>query len=309
MDDVEIRRVHYFVAVAEELNFTRAAHRLTMTQPALSRAIRGLEKTLGVTLFERTTNGVGLTSAGEVMLAESRSLLAHLDRSLSQVRRVAAPGDALTVTGPGCDAALLDELVRAYNDTGPPRPARTVVGTLGDRLDPLRTGRADLVLWRGAPEAGLDGVLVGHLPTHVMVAAGHHLADRRRTVRVADLADEPLVGWRGSPDPLGDPALWPDGLPGRAGPEVSDGLQMLAVVRLGQAVALTAVPAFGTSTPEGTVALRLADGPRVPLRLLWARAGGTADARRFARHAVTALRDRLEEDVAPPYDRSVRGSG
>ncbi|WP_143573580.1 LysR family transcriptional regulator, partial [Streptomyces acidiscabies] len=74
---MEIRQVQYFVAVAEERNFTRAAQRLTMTQPALSRAIRALERDLGAPLLDRTPQGVALTPVGEVMLDEGRALLAR----------------------------------------------------------------------------------------------------------------------------------------------------------------------------------------------------------------------------------------
>ncbi|MFD4949268.1 hypothetical protein ACFWNT_43990 [Streptomyces sp. NPDC058409] len=87
----------------------------------------------------------------------------------------------------------------------------------------------------------------------------------------AQLGGEQLVDRPGSQAPLGAPALWPDGLLGRDGPRMSDGLQMLAVVRLGHAVALTAAPEHGTGTPDGTVSLRLEDGPSITLRLLWGR--------------------------------------
>ena len=289
MGEVEIRQVRYFVAVAEELSFTRAAQRLAMTQPALSRAIRALEKNVGAALLVRTPQGVTLTDAGQVMLDEGRSLVAGVADMTSRVRRAAARHDALTVTGPGCDASLLDRLVRSYNDTTPPRQVRAAVGTPEDQLERLRSGRADVALWRAAlRDPGLDGVVLRHEPCRVLMSERHRLAGKD-VVSIADLADEPLVSWSGTGTPLADPGLWPVGLPGRPGPEVSDGLQMLAVVRLGQACSL-AVPQENGVTPEGTVSIPLADGPLVPLRLVWARERTTPDIRPFVQHVVASAR-------------------
>jgi Bacterial regulatory helix-turn-helix protein, lysR family len=88
---VESRPLRYFVAVAEELNFTRAAERLGISSPPLSRAIRRLEAELGVTLFERTTHSVGLTPAGTVLLEEARIALDALQAAERRTRRRRAP--------------------------------------------------------------------------------------------------------------------------------------------------------------------------------------------------------------------------
>lgn len=290
MRDVEIRQLHYFVTVAEEENFTRAAQRLAMTQPALSRAVQALEKTLGTDLLLRTPKGLALTAAGRTMLTEGRSLLAHLDDSVARVRRAALPETPLAVTGPGCDASLLDTLVRSYNATDPPVPARAEVGTLADQKARLHSGRADMMLSRGDPGAGgLRGLLIRYERAAVLLAARHRLADRQ-ALDLADLTDEVRVTWSAEEDPLSDPDLWPTGLPGRPGPPATDGLQMMALVGLGQAMALTVAPEHRMPLPDGVVSVPLRDGPRVPLRLLWSRAGTRPDIDRFARHAVRTLR-------------------
>ncbi|MFC8230219.1 LysR family transcriptional regulator [Streptomyces sp. NPDC057287] len=301
MGDVEIRQVHYFVAVAEEGNFTRAAQRLAMTQPALSRAILALERTMGATLLLRTPKGVTLTAAGHAMLDEGRSLLAQAGNVSSRVRRAGEQQASVTVSGPGCDAALLDGMVRSYNEADPAHPARTVVGTVDDQLDRLRSGQADIALWR-APlrDHGLHGVVLRREAVCVLVGASHPLAGRD-SLRIADLAGEPLLRWLGPGPQVGDPGLWPDGLPGTPGPQVSDGLQMLAVVRLGQAVALAALPSDGAGAPEGTVGIRLEDGPAVPLRLVWPKERTTPGIRRFVRHTVAAFRE--TEQAAPASER------
>jgi DNA-binding transcriptional LysR family regulator len=87
---VELRHLRYFVAVAEELNFSRAARRLHMAQPPLSVAIRQLERELGVTLLRRSTRDVRLTDAGSAFLQGARDTLAELDRSVALARRAAA---------------------------------------------------------------------------------------------------------------------------------------------------------------------------------------------------------------------------
>lgn len=109
---MELRTLRYFVAVAEELHFGRAAGRLHMSQPPLSRAVRQLETELSAVLFERSSAGVALTPVGAVLLDEARVLLERADR----VRvRVAAAAGAATLT----------------------------VGILGDSTDPLATRLAD----------------------------------------------------------------------------------------------------------------------------------------------------------------------
>ena len=86
MTTPDLRQLRYFVAVAEELNFTRAAERLHMAQPPLSAAIRQLEQQLGVSLLERTTRQVELTPAGQVLLERARPLLAHADEVFAAAR-------------------------------------------------------------------------------------------------------------------------------------------------------------------------------------------------------------------------------
>ncbi len=86
---MELRRIQYFVAVAEEAHFGRAAQRLRMAQPPLSQQIRALEAEMGVTLFHRTTRKVELTPAGERFLVRARAILAEVDDAVAEAAQVA----------------------------------------------------------------------------------------------------------------------------------------------------------------------------------------------------------------------------
>src|SRR5439155_11167476 len=113
--EVETRELRYFVAVAEELHFGRAAERLGIAQPPLSRAIRRLEHRMGVTLLERTSRSARLTAAGEVLLAEGRAALEAVAAATRRTRRAGRPEQSLVlVMKPGSDAGLLPGILARY---------------------------------------------------------------------------------------------------------------------------------------------------------------------------------------------------
>jgi DNA-binding transcriptional LysR family regulator len=118
--EVELRQLRYFVAVAEERNFTRAAQRLVMTQPALSRAIRRLETVIGTPLLVRGYRDLTLTAAGQVLLQQARHVEEHTIAAV-RLARLADERPAptrLRVTAQGCDVVVLDKLVSSYNLVG-----------------------------------------------------------------------------------------------------------------------------------------------------------------------------------------------
>jgi DNA-binding transcriptional LysR family regulator len=168
---IELRQLRYFVAVAEELHFGRAAERLHMSQSPLSRAIRELERELGVVLFVRTTRSVELTAAGSVLLERSRRALAEIDGAVADVRRSAkAVGEVLGIGyGP-------------FSRSVATRLAEVVGAQLLDRSVRLEEDVTPNSLRRvGAHE--LDGAVVMETPA----------AARRHGVRVDTLKDEPLL--------------------------------------------------------------------------------------------------------------------
>lgn len=115
MDRVELRELDCFVAVAEELHFARAAERLNMAPPHVSRTIARLERRVGVQLFDRTSRRVGLTAAGEVFLTDTKAVLASVDAALHRVRRSLRPPRLVIAIRPGTAVDVLAEIIEIYS--------------------------------------------------------------------------------------------------------------------------------------------------------------------------------------------------
>jgi DNA-binding transcriptional LysR family regulator len=257
MDNVEVRELRYFIAVAEELNFTRAAERLGMAQPPLSAAIGKLERKLGVRLLDRTSRRVMLTPAGAMLLAEGRTAVENLGAVVQRVRRQAVPDERLTVVVKAGDGTgLVKQIARRCAADPRVPPVRIVFSRAGDMTAAVRDGVADAAILRAPFDSrGLDTEVLLAEPRVAALPADHRLADRRE-IRRADLAGEPMARWA---DPAGTAALafWtgtdtepdpeapappdPGNRPDQARPLVSDMNQLLDAVALGQAVAF--VPA------------------------------------------------------------------
>jgi DNA-binding transcriptional LysR family regulator len=191
----DLRQVRYFVAVAEELNFTRAAERLHMAQPPLSAAIAQLEEQLGVALFARTTRQVELTPAGKLLLAQGQELLAHAEEVFSAVREVerAAVGTLRIGVAPPARFGLAPELFAACATEASGVMLYAREDTTGVLLRDLRAGRLDLVVAFCAPrDDALHRERLRDEPAVVHVDASHPLA-ARGSVALDDLRDETLI--------------------------------------------------------------------------------------------------------------------
>jgi len=191
-----MRHLHYFVTVAEERHFGRAAERLHMAQPPLSQQIRRLEAELGIELFSRTTRRVDLTEAGAAYLERARAILALVDTAADEARRVAA--GAVGHLAIGCVGSATYSLLPALAR----RLAEELPGVdfsfrgemlVSEQVEALRAGSIDVALLR-PPIA--DGTLtVTPLRDERLVVAvptSHRFAGRRQ-VGVADLADTDLI--------------------------------------------------------------------------------------------------------------------
>jgi DNA-binding transcriptional LysR family regulator len=232
MIDLETRELVYFVAVAEELHFGRAAARLSIAQPALSKAVRRLESRLGVGLLHRTSRHVALTAAGEALLHHGRYALHAVGAAAEAARRAADAAPRLRlVIKPGGDADLLSRILAAYAGRAGARPVEVLFGGATDRADHVRDGRADVALLY-APFDDLTGLAAQTLLVEDRVAIlprGHRLA-ARAGVLLADLEHETLPRWKG--------VRW-TGVPDDGdGPEIDDGPQMIQLITLGRTIAV-----------------------------------------------------------------------
>ncbi|ALG13985.1 LysR family transcriptional regulator [Kibdelosporangium phytohabitans] len=235
MPEPEIRELRYFQAVAEELNITKAARRLGIAQPPLSRAIRQLERRVGVDLFDRRDHGLALTDAGEVLHKEAIVVLNALGHAVRQTRRAGLA--TLVVTAkPGVATGLLHRVCERFRAEPDTPEIQVVVSGFGEQADMVRDGRADVAIAACVDGRGLATELLASEPRVAALPSGHMLASRD-VLSTADLLTEPAPRWS---DPrVVDRDYWL-GHPDRPadGPVVHDSAQLLEVVALGQAVAL-----------------------------------------------------------------------
>ena len=176
---VDVRRLRYFVAVAEERHFGRAAARLHVTTPPLSQRIRELEQALGLELFERTSRHVSLTAAGERLLLEAREVLRTMDRFTSVAAELAsAPHLCAVGYCHGSERGMM-RTIKSLRAARPDVLLRADGLTSLRILDGLRTGALDAGIVRGPMlEPGrLTSAPLTQVPVdHVAVPTGHHLA-------------------------------------------------------------------------------------------------------------------------------------
>ena len=260
---METRELRYFVAVAEELHFGRAAQRLGIAQPPLSRAIRQLERRLGASLLDRTSRSVTLTEAGRVLLREGRTALDAVDAAGRRTRRAALAGSGLVlVTKTGASGELLAKLLDAYAA----EPGAVAVEVLlcgpAQQEGLLRDGRADVGLLH-RPFDSTAGLDTEELCTEGQVAvlpAGHPLTGRAelRLSDVGALSGLPLPRWPG-PD-----GRYPDG----PGPEVHDQAQLYQLVSLGRTAAVLP-ESCRTHLRDDLVAVPVPDAPTVTTVIAW----------------------------------------
>lgn len=277
--------MRYFVAVAEELHFGRAAVRLHMSQPPLSRAIKQLEAEVGALLFARSSSGITLTAVGSVLFDEARALLDHADRV--RVRVSAAAGAAIIaigILGDGTDPGV-SRLAAAYRRTHPGIDIRVRDTDLTDPTCGLRAGLVDVALTR-APfdETALTVRALRTDPVGVVLRADDPLA-RRDGLRLAELSDRRWFQFPPGTDPVWQ-SYWNGGRP-REGPVVRAVQECLQAVLWNGTVGLAPL---GHDLPAELAVVPLIDMPPSRVVAVWNEGDTNPLIRSFVETATTAYR-------------------
>ncbi|WP_256959505.1 LysR substrate-binding domain-containing protein [Streptomyces viridochromogenes] len=282
---MELRTLRYFVAVAEELHFGRAAARLHMSQPPLSRAIKQLEADTGALLFARSPTGVTLTAVGTVLLDEARALLEHADRVRARVRE-AAGAAAITVgiLGDGTDPGVA-RLAAAYRRTHPGIDIRVRDTDLTDPTCGLRAGLVDVALTR-APfdETALTVRTLRSDPVGVVLRADDPLA-RHDRLRLAELGHRRWFQFPPGTDPLWQ-SYWNGGTP-REGPVVRAVQECLHAVLWNGTVGLAPL---GHDLPAELAVVPLIDMAPSRVVAVWNKGDTNPLIRSFIKTATVAYR-------------------
>lgn len=263
MDTLETRELRYFLAVAEELHFGRAAERLGIAQPPLSRAIQQLERRLGTRLLERGPGGVSLTASGAVLLREAERALAAVEAAVRRTRRAADPARTLVLaTKAGASYELLRLLLDAHAGSSGTVPVEVVLCEVGEQAGLLRTGVSDVALMH-RPVDDLAGFETLDLLTERQVAivpAAHPLAlrDEVTMAEIAQVPDLPMARW-----PQLD-GTYPEG----PGPEVRTQSQLAQTVALGLALLVIPASSRAWQWPQHA-AVPVSDAPPITTVLAW----------------------------------------
>jgi DNA-binding transcriptional LysR family regulator len=260
---VETRELRYFVVVAEELHFGRAALRLGIAQPPLSRAISQLERRLGAALLERNSRAVTLTEAGSVLLREGRAALDAIEAADRRTRR-AATGKAsvVLVAKAGASSETLAKLLDAYAAEPDAVTVDVLLCGVGEQERLLRDGRADVGLLHRPFDStvGFDSEDLLTEGQVLVLPAGHPLTTRT-DLRMAD-----VTGLPGLPRPRwpGPDGTYPDG----PGPEVRDTSQLMQLIALGRASAVLP-ESCRAQLRDDLVAVPVLEAPAVTTVIAW----------------------------------------
>jgi len=271
---MDLRSLRYFVAVAEERHFGRAAGRLHMTQPPLSRAIRQLETDVGALLLHRSPGGVTLTPAGTALYDEARTLLEHAEHARARVAAVAGTATftigTLADSGEEAGTGLAD----AFRQRHPGVHVRVREADLTDPTTGLRAGLVDVALTRMPfDRTGISIRVLRSDPVGVVLRADDPLA-RRDTLQVRDLDDRRWFQFPEGTDPVWR-AYWNGTAPGvtlRDGTVVRTVGECVQAVLWNGTIGLAPLTPLGHAWPPGLTVVRLADMTPSRLVVAWNKA-------------------------------------
>jgi DNA-binding transcriptional LysR family regulator len=312
---VELRQIRFFVAVAEDRHFGRAAERMYIAQPALSQHIRRLERELGVQLFDRSARHVRLTPAGEAFLVVARRMLRQVEEGTDAARRAEAgeTGSLAVGVNMSVGAPVLSVLLRHWHRARPAVRPRLTSGSARELVDLVRRRELDLALVDGpVTDGGLDSALVLDDRLVVVLPVDHPLA-REEVVPLRALRSERFVAVsRRSSMSLHDRLIElcaAAGFNPDIALEVDDADLLPVAVTAGLGVGLVASISVAGRTMPGLVWRPVADpGAVIPLVAVSARDGATAQTREFLL-LVENLRDRSRLLPPPSVDFATDDAG
>jgi len=301
---MELRHLRYFVVVAEEGHFTRAAERLGMQQPPLSQQIRALEQELGFALFRRHPKGAALTAGGEAFLIEARAILDNVDGAVLRAARASSGNVGRLSVGFTSSAAahpFIPQIMRAYREAWPEVVLDFREGNAAELTDALATGKLDVALLR-RPVSRPDGVSFACLLEEellLVLPVGHAALPKsagkaRPAVPLSALRDERFILVRRS----GAPGMYANlvqacveaGFVPNVAIEVERMLTNISLVAAGAGV--SAVPASMQGFhADNVVYCAIKDAPpalSAPLTLAWREEGMRPTLRHFIELARTA---------------------
>ena len=243
--NIELRHLRYFIAVAEELHFGRAAARLNISQPPLSQQIQILEEQIGARLLARTNRSVTLTAAGEQFLGDARQILGQVEAAATRAARLhqGETGELqLGLTASAPFIKTVSDTLLLYRQRYPDVHVQTVESHTREQIGPLGDGTLDLGLMRNTPlPETLCWQVALREPMLAMVHHSHPLASRER-ISLRDLAREPFVFF----DPQAGTGLYDDilallkryGVTPSVTQEVGEAMTILGLVAAGLGVSI-----------------------------------------------------------------------
>ncbi|MFF1831467.1 LysR family transcriptional regulator [Paenarthrobacter sp. NPDC058040] len=259
---IDARHLRVFLAVAAEGNFTRAAAGLHVSQPALSRTLRQLEKHLGLTLIERSTHHVALTAEGEKYRPRAATAIAALDAALDPARaaRPLRLGHAWSALGPHTGS-----LISRWQATYPDIPL--VLRRIDDRLGGLSTGQSDVAVVKGAVKVlGVETLRLFAEERVVALPTTHPLAERKQ-LALTNLVDETIVINTVSGTTTLN--LWPSSSRPSHSIEVTNTDDWLSAIASGSGVGISTSSTATNYNQTGVVYKPLTDAPAVDVFLAW----------------------------------------
>ncbi|MFP1626378.1 LysR family transcriptional regulator [Streptomyces sp. 5K101] len=260
---IELRHLRCFLAIAEESSVTRAAARLNLTQPSVSRSLAALERHLGTRLVDRSTHHLALTAEGRAFRDKAAAAVAAFDEALDAGRLLRTPlrlGHAWAALGP-----YTTPLLRRWGREQPETPLELL--RVDDRTAGLTSGRVDAAVLRGPVDT--PGLVTALLFTEARVAAvtADGLLAERAALTLADLATGPVV--LNTVSGMTTPDLWPPDARPADTLTVGNTDDWLTAIAAGRAAGVSAASTAELHTHPGVAYRPLTDAPPVPVLLAW----------------------------------------